>query len=49
MSLSHADILDDEPGRGLRRIKRCPRGEDDNLTFVFVSFSAPRANPALLS
>ena len=52
MSQSHAAILDDESDRGLRRVKRCPRGEDDNVTFVFSPLSpllVIRTNPALLS
>ena len=34
MSRSHATVLDDESNRGLRRVVKCSRGEDDNLTFV---------------
>ena len=36
MSQSHAAILDDESDRGLRRGKKCSRGEDDNLVLNFV-------------
>lgn len=34
MSRSHAAVLDDESGRGLRAVKNCSREENNKITFV---------------
>ena len=36
MSRIHADILDDESDRGLGRVKKYSRGEDDRLVTFLV-------------
>ena len=36
MSRRNAAILDDESGKGLGKVKKCSKGEDDKVTFVVV-------------